>query len=430
MKKVFLTAAVLASMTSVSFAASTNPFTDVPRGHWAYDAVEQLRQDGIIEGYGDGTYRGERTITRYEMAQMIARAMDQFDSKVKSLSANQPRVLDNVNADKAMLDRLAAEFSDELNNLGVRVSNLEKYSDKLKITGELRYVYWSHRDEQDNGSKNRNNINRLELRLFPTAEINDHWSAKARLTTRADLRNDSIGNVMGTYVYAEGKYDNFQLNVGKMPFYSTNDEGLLVDDFFSGAQVTVGNKFKAILEAGRWKGGIFSTDTASYQGIQLNYSASRFTGGIAYRNFESDSVNNLATYRDNNTELEDSARIISAGASYKFGSSVTLAGSYANNTEADNYDNSWSTQLSYKGANKSQPNSWGIYVAYRRLSPNVSFAPTYLALSDHNNRKGVEFGMSWSPWKNIVADAGYFTGETLTTKLDSDTLFGRVRAFF
>ena len=109
---------------------------------------------------------------------------------------------------------------------------------------------------------------------------------------------------------------------------------------------------------------------------------------------------------------------------------MTLAGSYANNTEADNYDNSWSTQLSYKGANKSQPNSWGIYVAYRRLSPNVSFAPTYLALSSHNNRKGVEFGMSWSPWKNIVADAGYFTGETLTTKLDSDTIYGRVRAFF
>ena len=103
-----LTGALLLGVTGTSFAAS-NPFTDVPRGHWAYDAVEQLRQDGVIEGYGDGTYRGERTITRYEMAQMIARAMDQFDQQVKGLSGQKP-VVQNVGADKAMLDRLAAEL--------------------------------------------------------------------------------------------------------------------------------------------------------------------------------------------------------------------------------------------------------------------------------------------------------------------------------
>ena len=54
---------------------SANPFEDVPGDHWAYDAVAQLAADGVIEGYGDGTYRGEQEITRYEMAQMVARAM-------------------------------------------------------------------------------------------------------------------------------------------------------------------------------------------------------------------------------------------------------------------------------------------------------------------------------------------------------------------
>ena len=64
MKK-FLTAAAAAAaiMTAntVSYAAA-NPFEDVPADHWAYDAVAQLAADGVIEGYGDGTYRGDQEI--------------------------------------------------------------------------------------------------------------------------------------------------------------------------------------------------------------------------------------------------------------------------------------------------------------------------------------------------------------------------------
>ena len=114
MKKKHLAAAVLAatvvSASSSAFAAS-NPFSDVPQGHWAYDAVAQLAQDGVIDGYGDSTFQGDKNITRYEMAQMVAKAMAK-----KDVSA----------ADKAAIDKLAAEFADELNNLGVRVANLEK----------------------------------------------------------------------------------------------------------------------------------------------------------------------------------------------------------------------------------------------------------------------------------------------------------------
>ena len=69
-----LTTALVVGAASTTFAAA-NPFSDVPAGHWAYDAVTQLAADGIIEGYGDGTYLGNRNITRYEMAQMIAKAM-------------------------------------------------------------------------------------------------------------------------------------------------------------------------------------------------------------------------------------------------------------------------------------------------------------------------------------------------------------------
>lgn len=66
-------------------------------------------------------------MTRYEMAQIVARAMAKTDLE---------------KADKALVDKLAAEFAEELDNLGVRVADLEKKSDNVKWGGELRYRYY------------------------------------------------------------------------------------------------------------------------------------------------------------------------------------------------------------------------------------------------------------------------------------------------
>ena len=165
-----LAAALVVGAASTTFAAA-NPFSDVPRDHWAYDAVTQLAADGVVEGYGDGTFRGDRNITRYEMAQMVAKAMAKGD-----MSAS----------DRALVDRLAAEFADELNNLGVRVSNLERNADMVKWTGKVQYEYDSVRRE---GQK-RDNDNTLLFRLEPKAEINDHWHAVARLDAKTNAKED------------------------------------------------------------------------------------------------------------------------------------------------------------------------------------------------------------------------------------------------
>ena len=119
MKKNLATALAMAFVvgTASTTFASVNPFSDVPRDHWAYDAVSQLATDGVVEGYDNGTFKGDHNITRYEMAQIVAKAMAKAD-----VSAT----------DKAIIDNLATEFSDELNNLGVRVANLELNADKVK----------------------------------------------------------------------------------------------------------------------------------------------------------------------------------------------------------------------------------------------------------------------------------------------------------
>ena len=174
-----LTASLVAATASVTFAAA-NPFEDVPASHWAYDAVSQLAADGVIEGYGDGTYRGDQEITRYEMAQMVARAM-----------AKKPS-----GADKAMVDKLAAEFADELNSLGIRVAALEKKVDNVKWTGTMRYRYMSQRNDGldtfdgiKTGTSTRNNAQYLTFRLEPSIAINKNWTGHARIDYNIDMNS-------------------------------------------------------------------------------------------------------------------------------------------------------------------------------------------------------------------------------------------------
>ena len=95
-----LTTALVVGAASTTFAAA-NPFADVPADHWAYDAVAQLVQDGVVNGYSaDGTFKGDQSMSRYEMAQIVAKAMAKSDAA------------DNNN--KALIEKLSAEFSDEL----------------------------------------------------------------------------------------------------------------------------------------------------------------------------------------------------------------------------------------------------------------------------------------------------------------------------
>ena len=130
MKKILAIAAVAALTAGVS-AYAANPFSDVSPDDWAYQAVSDLSDQGVVEGYPDGTFKGERNMTRYELAQVIARLMAREDQ----LNAEQ----------KATLDKLAGEYADELANLGVRVSNLEKKVGNISWFGDAR-MRWKEKD--------------------------------------------------------------------------------------------------------------------------------------------------------------------------------------------------------------------------------------------------------------------------------------------
>ena len=420
-----LTTALVVGAASTTFAAA-NPFSDVPADHWAYDAVSQLAADGVIEGYGDTTFRGNQNITRYEMAQMIAKAMAKTD-----VSA----------ADKALIDKLAAEFSDELNNLGVRVSNLERNADNVKWNGQARYRYWSQRYEQKDGSTKKQNKDQLNFRLEPSAEVNNNWHVKARIDAFMNPSKDETSDLTVKRVWAQGDYKNFQVKLGKMPFFSTETAGMLFDDQFSGAQVTFGKNLKATLEAGRWDlnsantqsnlhdaAGKTDDDAANYQGIALNGTAGKLYGGAAYRHFNS----NVFTQTKGFEKNTDEANIWSVGAGYKFDKNWNLYGAYAKNEKAEADATAHNIQLNYKGAQKANKGSWGAYTAYRYMGGNVAFAPTYETFlsAGVNNVKGWEFGTEYVPFTNVTAAAYYFNGKQLDNDRDAELLFGRVNFWF
>ena len=421
MKKTLVSAlatALVVGAASTTFAAA-NPFSDVPRDHWAYDAVTQLAADGIVEGYGDGTYRGDRNITRYEMAQMVAKAMAKDNMPV---------------SDRALVDRLAAEFADELNNLGVRVSNLEKHADMVKWEGKLEYTYTSQRTE----NRQKENADNLVFRLEPTAEVNDHWNVHARLDASTSMKYDAAGandtddKVTLKRAWAQGNYDDFTVKFGKMELASaegyTGAGNLVLDREFSGAEVTFGKDLKAKLQAGQAK--IATNESANYQGIELQYDKDNWMAGAGYYRAKTDLWKGTGLLKDANGSTMD---VWAVNAGYKFSDNVQLAASYAKNNKLNvekKYKKSYQIGLDYKGAEAMDKGSWGAYVSYRYLG-GASLAPTTDGATA--GTKGIELGTAYTVWKNVIVSAKYFTGKTIYADPLGDKrqqLFGRVEFLF
>ena len=426
-----LTTALVVGAASTTFAAA-NPFQDVPADHWAYDAVAQLANDGVIDGYGDGTFRGQQSITRYEMAQMVAKAMAKND-----VSA----------ANKAMIDKLAAEFSDELNNLGVRVSNLEKNADKVKWNGKVQYVYEDHKHDVA-GADASNNWYRL--RFEPSAEINNNWTAKARIDYRSDADGSNNADTQVSRIYAQGDYKNFSVMLGKFPDFSLSDNGMIFDDNMSGAEVTFGKDLQATLYAGRmnmsgWDGKDYATNHGTYNmmGIDLNYTKGKFNVGAGYRHLKGDHLE--ATTNGFDVDANgvvgqadvaygtDTAGIWDIGVGYKFDNNWSANAAYAKNSKGDvdsKYKTAYSIELDWKGADSSVKGSYGVFAAYRSLGQYASIIPTYDAIAA--GQKGWEFGVSYVPFTNVMGTLKYFTGSDIqeNNQDGASTLWGTVELFF
>ncbi|QDR82051.1 S-layer homology domain-containing protein [Sporomusa termitida] len=384
-------AAVFAlSVAGTALAAPANPFVDVPAKHWAYDSVSKLAQAGIISGYGDGTYRGDRTLTRYEMATIVGKAL-----------ANSEKADAEIQKE---LDALQAEFADELYTLGVRVDEIEKKVDNTKLTGVIRARF----DDNDIlGTKTQDA--KLRTRIMVTGKISDDWTYNARLQNVQNLK--SGGNDDSTVLNianVTGKVGDATVTVGRysvLPAY-----GIVIDDQVDGGMVSFGNKLKVDLAAYKF-GTVATADLKSEDTIYM--------ANLGY------ALNDKANVRGAYFHNDDGAQrdIFEVGLDYKLVNNLVVSGAYAKE-DVDKND-SYFVKLAYKGAAKNAAGSYGVYGMYREVNPNTYFAPTFDQdfAGKNGDGKGYEVGFTYTPMKNALLTTTYTDLDGLTDKNENSKYY-------
>lgn len=172
MKHAFLKAAIAACFACAAVTVSAaNPFTDVSADDWAYQAVASLSDEGVIDGYPDGTFRGDKHVTRYEIAQIVARLM----AKEDTLNASQ----------KETLAKLSSQYANELKDLGVRIAELEKKRGATDLITELRVQSIDRYDDVFKGKKH-NEIS-TRVRLNTITPVNDRVHLYGQIETILDM---------------------------------------------------------------------------------------------------------------------------------------------------------------------------------------------------------------------------------------------------
>lgn len=178
MRHCLLKTAMAALFATAAFTVSAaNPFADVDTSSWAYQAVSQLSDQGVVEGYPDGTFKGDKNVSRYELAQIIARLM----AKEDSLNDSQ----------KAMVQKLSAEYADDLQNLGVRVKELEKKTGNLSTITELRVQDIPRYDNVYKDSKSSHDELSLRVRINTMANVNDRSTVYSQLETTMGMNGST-----------------------------------------------------------------------------------------------------------------------------------------------------------------------------------------------------------------------------------------------
>lgn len=178
MRLCLLKTAMTALFATAAFTVSAaNPFADVDTSSWAYQAVSQLSDQGVVDGYPDGTFKGDKNVSRYELAQIIARLM----AKEDSLNDSQ----------KAAVQKLSAEYADDLQNLGVRVKELEKKTGNLSTITELRVQDIPRYDNVYKDSKSSHDELSLRVRINTMANVNDRSTVYSQLETTMGMNGST-----------------------------------------------------------------------------------------------------------------------------------------------------------------------------------------------------------------------------------------------
>ena len=353
MKKIFAIAAVAALTAGVS-AYAANPFSDVSPDDWAYQAVSDLSDQGVVEGYPDGTFKGERNMTRYELAQVIARLMAREDQ----LNAEQ----------KATLDKLAGEYADELGNLGVRVSNLEKKVGNISWFGDAR-MRWKEKGYNTDGSRKADGWDG-RMRINAKAQVNDSTYVRGRFTSNMNFKDDADANTKMDVLFVHHQFgDKVGMNLGRN-FLTLGQTGMYYDDFFDGAQLFIGDS-KLTLEAGYGRMNTWINDYGQKKDDTVYARLYGQTGRIGY---DAEYIKTVGAAD------ADKKSIWGAGLTVGVTDAVDIFGDFYKNTEPKGDPQMWTAGLGFGHYNLKKPGTFRVAAQYVRNEAGAYFGgSTYTA---------------------------------------------------
>ncbi|SHJ55212.1 S-layer homology domain-containing protein [Propionispora hippei] len=420
MKKKLAVALALMFVTTTAgtvFAAENNPFSSIPTNHWAYQSVNKLVKAGLIDGYGDGDFRGDKPITRYEMASLVAKAMSNEEKADAGL--------------KSELTKLESEFSGELQNLGVRVTTLEKNQPNFKMNGTFDTRYTAKKTE-DGASDVKGEY---RLRLNGEAKVDSKTSFGVRLVNNAPNGSNFSNNTWTTF----GKPDNDQdsstfridraflttklgisdLTVGRQALkLDAND--LLMDSgaySFDGVKsaVKLNKKVTVTSNYGRLASGVtflnskkvdISAAGAYYENYKnidvtslgINYADKNFNGGITY-----------AQLKNYSSDL-DLKKWVAVNAGYLVNPKLSVAAEYVTNsadpvsTVVTGGDNAWYAKVLYGDQALKKEGQQNVALKYYDVGAN-SIVPAFFGpdpLTRNGNGHdfkglGLDYNYAFSP---------------------------------
>jgi len=352
MKKILALAAVAALTAGVS-AYAANPFSDVTADDWAYQAVSDLSAQGVVEGYPDGTFKGERNMTRYELAQIVARLM----AKEDQLNAEQ----------QATLDKLAGEYADELANLGVRVSNLEKKVGNISWAGDAKMMY------TNNAEKTAKDTYKGRIRLNVKGQVNDATYVRGRIVTNMwfkDAGNNAAddGNTTMDRLFVNHNFgEKTSVVLGRQDL--TVFGGLEYDDAFDGAKLAYNDgKFDAYAAFGQLNAGDYKETDAAFGGLGYDFGVAKLNA--AYFNFTGDKAKTVSGF----DSIWGANLVVPV-------QDFSVFGEYWD-SNADKNDNAYQAGIGYSTLDASKPGTFALNVAYNRVGAGAYLGGTTYDASD------------------------------------------------
>ena len=430
-RKAIVAAAIIASAASFSapsaFAAGADSFSDVPKDHWAYEALDYLAKEGVVDGYTDGTFEGNRTMSRYEMAAIVYKACQNENISIGG---------------RAVLDKLRAEYDAEIKQLNTRVDKVEKDVEEMQKFGvhgvfRAQYDVDANKGGNTNVGGNANDNKRFWMELQGFYKVNDNWTARyqqeynARYTDDSrsayvdydndnkvvgDPAADAIGSSQGVQrLWVEGQADNGNwVNIGRAwrglgfqnQFIGTETDGIQAGINLGGLQAS-----PFVLR----NTNTTRTNSATAYGLQIQ--------GPVGHNFDI----TAAYARVSSEDAVKDGNGYNVGFATNVAKNLRLIAEYQRiNNDTEMNGASWEARVNYKGTDLQDKGSFGMFARYLKtgeIRGLMNSGDDEWGSLDKNTRMWI-LGASYVPAKNIewttlveFGKRGIHTGDTTTRNM-------------